>query len=654
MVRRYEVRPHAPTSFRIDYARELNPAQLDAVEHYDGPCLCIAGAGSGKTRTLVYRVSRMLESGIAPESILLLTFTRKAAHEMLSRAGALGGASAMRVAGGTFHSFAARVLREFAGNLGYRPDFSILDEGDSGDILGMIRAEMGLNQKKNRFPRKETLRKILSKSVNCGLSIEHVVERDFDHFFEHLDEMLKLFVQYDDYKKKHQMMDYDDLLIEMQTLLEQHRGVREILADRLRYLMVDEYQDTNRLQARITFLLGCAHRNVLVVGDDAQSIYSFRGADFRNIHEFPALFEGCRIVRLEENYRSVNSILDASNALMEKAQVRFEKRLFSNRGAGEKPALVPCRDESEQSCFIAQRILELREEGYRLSEIAVLFRSSFHAYGLEIELKKRGIPYVKWGGFKFLEAAHIKDILAFFRVLQNPRDFISWSRVLAMLEGIGPKSVARFYEAMQKLETPFELEKLEASDRQKTGLVRLGLMLRRADKVRDDIAALYALVTDFYLPILKARYDDHPKRVRDLDQLSLQCSRFPTLSEMLAEFALEPPSASIDDMLATDNDDEDRLVLSTIHSAKGLEWRAVFLIWAVEGRFPSFNALESAEAVEEERRLFYVAMTRARDLLTIAYPVYGYDRVSGMILSRPSRFLSDIPEAAFERWELHS
>ncbi|HNV70556.1 MAG TPA: ATP-dependent helicase, partial [Candidatus Ozemobacteraceae bacterium] len=317
MVRRYEVRPHTSTQFRIDYARELNSAQLEAVEHFQGPCLCIAGAGTGKTRTLVYRVSRMIESGVAPESILLLTFTRKAAHEMLSRASDLGGASAMRVAGGTFHSFASRTLREFAGNLGYRPDFSILDEGDSCDILGLIRAELGLNRKEVRFPRKETLRQILSKSVNCGLSIETLVERDYDHFAEHLTEMLKVFVQYDNYKKNHQMMDYDDLLIEMQTLLEQYRPVREQLAERLRYVMVDEYQDTNRLQARITFLLGCAHRNVLVVGDDAQSIYSFRGADYRNIHEFPTLFEGCRLVRLEENYRSTNHILDASNALME-------------------------------------------------------------------------------------------------------------------------------------------------------------------------------------------------------------------------------------------------------------------------------------------------------------------------------------------------
>ncbi|RCK78614.1 MAG: ATP-dependent DNA helicase UvrD/PcrA [Candidatus Ozemobacter sibiricus] len=638
----------------IDYEGELNPAQREAVLTLEGPLLCIAGAGSGKTKTLVFRVARLVETGVPPEQILLLTFTRKAALNMLERAATLVGGSTHRAAGGTYHAFAHLMLRQYGSAIGLRPDFSIIDDGDAADILNHLRLELGAHTKGTRFPQKKTLQEMLSKSVNRGLPLPELIELEYGHFREHLDDIQILAGKFQEFKLAHGLLDYDDLLIDLRVLLEDHPAIRQALARRFRYVMADEYQDTNPIQARITVLLGQEHGNVMVVGDDAQSIYSFRGATVRNILEFPQQFPAARLIRLEQNYRSTGAILAATNHLMTHAREGFPKQLFSTRPAGEKPALLVCGDEAEQSLFVAQRILELREEGIPLSRIAVLFRSGYHSFHLELELRKRNIPFTKWGGFKFLEASHIKDLLAHLRVIQNPADRIAWQRILLLVEGIGTKSLPALFAAIQAAADPFDLTAVKAPKRAREGLERLSAALQEAWRRREGPPQrVIEAITDYYLPILKAVYfDDHPKRVRDLDQVALLSERFDDLTGFLSELALEPPGDSRDGQLAVSADDEERLVLSTIHSAKGLEWHSVFIIWTLEGRFPSFAALRDPEGLEEERRLMYVAMTRAQENLYLCYPVYAYDPASGTILAKPSRFLDEIGPDLLERWEI--
>ncbi|MFZ2955999.1 MAG: ATP-dependent helicase [Candidatus Ozemobacteraceae bacterium] len=639
--------------FGIAYGRELNPAQQEAVHILRGPVLCLAGAGSGKTRTLVYRVARMVESGIPPESILLLTFTRKAATEMLKRSQQLIGAEGGRVNGGTYHSTANLILRRHGTAIGLPPGFSILDEGDSGDILQMIRADLDLEKKETRFPQKSTIKAMLSASINRSLPIDRIISEGYPHFIEHLDDIRNLISGYTSYKSKNFLLDYDDLLLYLIRLLEEAPHARSELNRRYRFLMVDEYQDTNPLQARITQLLAGEERNVMAVGDDAQSIYAFRGADFRNILRFPDEYPGCRIVRLEENYRSMKPILDSTNRLMSRAALGFQKKLFTRQTGGDKPALLACADEEQQSGFVAQRILELREEGVPLSNIAVLFRSGFHSYGLELELRRRDIPYQKWGGFKFLEASHIKDVIAHLRVLMNPCDQVSWARALMLLEGVGPKAVMKIFAAVSQAKNPFDLSTFPAKGRIKEGLELLGGVLKRISGLpRPDPANLIGIITDYYAPLLKRMHDDFPKRLKDLDQLAAIAGKYQAVEQFLADLTLEPPTNSIDGRLADDGEKEDRLILSTIHSAKGLEWHSVFIIWALEGRFPSFSALQDAERLEEERRLMYVAMTRAQQNLYLCHPVSIWDPATGLLLGEPSRFIKDIGDELLERWSL--
>ncbi len=639
----------------IDYAAELNPAQLEAVMALHGPILCIAGAGSGKTRTLVYRVARLVETGVPPESILLLTFTRKAATSMLDRAAALVGSGTRRIAGGTYHAFASQVLRRHGAALGLTPSFTILDEGDAADIINLMRAERGVNTRETRFPLKGTIQDMRSAAVNHGTNISDTIKSRYPQFVEHTAEIEKIIADYDAYKLRHQMLDYDDLLIFLLRLLEEQPAARDALRARYRHIMADEYQDTNRLQANITVLLGGGSRNVMVVGDDAQSIYSFRGADVGNIRSFPEHFPDCRVIRLERNYRSTAPLLASTNRLMEHAREGFAKRLYTERTGGVQPVLAVSSDEAEQSSFVAQRILELREEGIPLDRIAVLFRSSYHAFQLELELRRRNIPYVKWGGFKFLEAAHIKDLLSHLRVLQNPNDRVAWLRVLQLIEGVGTKTAGALFERLSTASDPLDLESLPASAKARAGLAAAAQALQRARKLADGPPVpVVEAVADYYGPILKRRFDDFPKRLRDLDQLTVLAGKYAGIGEMLSEMALEPPKNSIDEVLASDDDDEERLVLSTIHSAKGLEWHTVFVIWTMEGRFPSFGALRNPADLEEERRLMYVAMTRAQEQLYLTHPALAWDPATGTTLSQPSRFIAEIGPDLLDRWELRT
>ncbi|EKD81147.1 MAG: hypothetical protein ACD_39C01949G0001, partial [uncultured bacterium] len=464
-------------TFKIDYATLLNEQQFEAVSQFRGPVLCIAGAGSGKTRTLIYRVARMLESGIAPDSILLLTFTRKAASNMLERVAALIGAQGKSVAGGTYHSFSALTLRKYGHHIGLNPGFSIIDEGDSGDIINFLRSELGFNRKESRFPQKKTISQMFSKANNLEKTLSEIISDFYPQFAEHSADIGRLYEEFAIYKQKNLLLDYDDLLIYMHKLLSSSEAARTAITSRYRYVMADEYQDTNGLQARITFLLAGAGRNVMVVGDDAQSIYSFRGARVSNILEFPQAYPDCRIIRLERNYRSTRQILDAANSLMESAEEGFKKKLTTEKMSGELPACVRCEDEQEQAMFIAARILELREQGIRLDNMAVLFRSSFHAYQLELELKRRNIPYVKWGGFKFLEAGHLKDIIAHLRIIQNPYDQVSWLRVLLLIEGIGTHSATDIFVHIRQAQNPYDFSAVKARAKASKGLQALGKML---------------------------------------------------------------------------------------------------------------------------------------------------------------------------------
>ncbi|HEY1269976.1 MAG TPA: ATP-dependent helicase, partial [Candidatus Binatia bacterium] len=626
----------------IDYRKELNDAQYAAATTVEGPCLVIAGAGTGKTRTLVYRVARLIDIGVDPRTILLLTFTRRAAEEMLRRASLLIDNRCDKVSGGTFHSFANTVLRHYGRKIELEPSFSIMDRPDSEDLIQMIRTELGLNAKEKRFPRKQTVGEIFSMALNKQVTIAELIERDYPHLYDFLDDLLRLYERYVEYKKTRGLLDYDDLLIKLKELLSSDEGTRRRLSENYRFIMVDEYQDTNRLQADIVRLLAAAHDNVMVVGDDAQSIYSFRGANFRNIMDFPTDFPGAKIISLEENYRSTQPILDLTNEIISRASEKYEKHLFTSKKEGEPPLLVQAESEQMQSRFVCQRVLELREEGVPLWDIAVLFRSSFHSFDLEIELTRHNIPFVKRGGFQFMETAHIKDLLAHLRVLANPQDAISWGRVLSLLEGVGPQASQKITNWIMDASHPIgRLRSFEAKGKVAHGLKTLAQVLEAAlEPERPAESAQYLM--QYYGPILKKNHpEDYPKRMKDLEHFLGMTERYRSLERLITDMALEPPNDSVDSVLAVDPD-EGPLVLSTIHSAKGLEWHSVFIIWALEGRFPSYYNINTPEELEEERRLLYVAATRAKENLYITYPVKIFDRGMGTVLSRPSQFLEGI------------
>ena len=654
-MKQYVLRNPGPAISRpskLDYRKELNEAQYEAATMVEGPLLIIAGAGTGKTRTLVYRVAHLIDIGVDPRSILLLTFTRRAAEEMLRRASLLIDNRCSQVAGGTFHSFANLVLREFGRRIDLLPSFTIMDRPDSEDAIQLLRTEMGLNHKDRRFPRKQTVAEIFSMAQNKQITVPNLIESEYPHLYDCLDELLELYQRYEEYKTTKTLLDYDDLLTKLKDLLANHEAVRRRLSDRYRFIMVDEYQDTNYLQARIVRLLAAGHDNVAVVGDDAQSIYSFRGANFRNIMDFPEAFPGAQIIKLEENYRSTQPILNLTNEIIRRARERYEKRLYTRKREGEPPVLVQAESEHLQSRFVCQKVLELREEGVPLWDIAVLFRSSFHSFDLELELARHNIPFIKRGGFQFMETAHIKDLLAHLRILANPQDAVSWNRVLLLLEGVGAQASQKITRwVLQGNQAIERLRSFAARGRVSHGLKTLAQVLQVAAEAQRPVEQAQYLL-QYYLPILKRNHpDDHPKRFKDLEHFLGITERYRSLERLLSDMALEPPNDSVAGVLAVDPD-EGPLVLSTVHSAKGLEWHSVFIIWALEGRFPSFYNINSNEDLEEERRLLYVAATRAKENLFITYPIKIFDRGLRMVLSRPSQFIEGISEDLLEQTTL--
>ncbi|MBM4326520.1 MAG: ATP-dependent helicase [Deltaproteobacteria bacterium] len=637
-------RKSAVTS-HIDYERDLNPAQLEAVTTPGGPVLVIAGAGSGKTRTIVYRVAWLVEQGVDPASILLLTFTRKAAEEMLSRASRLLDTRVAKVSGGTFHSTGNLILRRYSTRLGFDQAFSIMDQGDSIEAIDHIRHTITppIPDLKD-FPRARTLADIFSHASGAGGGLERSVELRSPHFIQNVADMERVRGEYERYKKANNLMDYDDLLSWTIRLLEDHDRVRADISNRWRHLLVDEYQDTNKLQAHLLRLLASEHDNVMVVGDDSQSIYSFRGADFRNIMEFPNLFPGTRIIKLEENYRSTAPILALTNRIISGASEGYEKRLFTKTEGGSLPIAARPSSERDQSRFVIQCLSELGDAGIPLNEVAVLFRAGFHSFDLEGELTRNRIDYVKYGGFKFLESLHIKDVLAHLKVTINPRDRLGWARILKILPGVGIKTGMSLANTIAEQGLPARASELVPSSRKYSGaLDELLELIHDLRNGADTISEKVDRVNRRYFPFLKQNYDNYPKRMRDLEQLADLTVPYKSLNRFLNDMALEPP----DEEASGSGPGSNTVVLSTIHSAKGLEWHTVIIIWAAEGKIPSPMASTSPHEIEEERRLIYVAATRAKRNLVVCAPRTQLDRVRGVIPARLSRFFEEIPDEYF-------
>ena len=630
--------------FQEHLKNALNAAQLEAATATAGPHLLIAGAGTGKTRTLVHRVAHLVRGGTRPESILLLTFTRRAAQEMLRRASGLLDERCRRVAGGTYHSFANLVLRRYAERLEFHNRFTILDRSDAVDLMGVLRSEAGFEGRKRRFPRADTLVNLLSKHVNTQRPLKDLLEKEMPHFVEELDAVTDLQGRFQRRKKEQNVMDYDDLLVHLRDLLAKHGEVRKALAGQYHHVLVDEYQDTNRLQAHISALLASVHRNIMVVGDDAQSIYSFRGANFRNILDFPKIFPGCKTILLEQNYRSVRPILELGNAVLAPAKEKFDKKLFSEIPGDDKPALVRVPDDMAQAEFIAERVLALREEGVALSNIAVMFRAAWHSNSLEVELQNRNIPFRKFGGIRFVESAHIKDVSAILKLAINPFDTAAWFRVLQLFEGIGPKVARNIIEhLMERGGDPKVLvqPKLTAK-KYGPDLKRLADLLTHTGDVQIGLGARLEKVVEVYGRWMDQRYDDAAQRRRDLESLSVLAERYEDIESFLADLAIDPPDFSRG--RPEDDGDDELLTLTTVHSAKGLEWHTVFILHLNAGRFPNYNALDSEEDYEEERRLLYVAVTRARQNLYLLKPEELVTRSQSYEVGELSPLLEDVKQ----------
>src|SRR3954451_21903308 len=653
--------PHA-SGINIDYAAELNEQQLAAVTASPGPLLVIAGAGSGKTRTLTYRVAYLLENGIDPRNILLLTFTNKAARQMLERVASRLPVDASGLWGGTFHSIGNRMLRRHGSSLGYTSGFSIMDPEDQKDLINTVVSNAGIDPKEIRFPKGDVLAEIFSFAINTERPMEELLAEKFPYFLPLLDKIKDVHARYEKKKKATNSMDFDDLLEKTLRMLKQNEEIAGFYRRQFQFLLVDEYQDTNKIQADLIDTLARDHKNVMVVGDDAQSIYSWRGANFQNILEFPQRYPAAQVFKIEMNYRSVPEILAVANAAISANVKQFRKNLRPTRESKSfRPALVALNDGSEQAQFVAQRILELRDEDVDLSDIAVLYRAHYHAIELQLELSRRGIPYQITSGIRFFEQAHIKDVIAFVRIVANPRDEVAFKRMVKLLPGIGNRSADNLWNAWEKaLQEQGEV----SSWAERLLPMSVGAKSKKSWEqlvhTLDEIAprGLPNPPSEMITSIVEAIYDDYAKvnftnyelRREDLNQLAAFARQFKDVHEFLAQLAL---ISNVDAEAAPNQSaDKESVNLSSVHQAKGLEFHTVFVIWLTDGMFPSSRALDTREALEEERRLFYVAITRARDELYLSYPHMRLNAGYGDIFQRPSRFLKEIPNKLVEDWNV--
>ena len=725
MARHYTLHRPQPSGPRIDFAAELNPQQLEAVTAPPGPALVIAGAGSGKTRTLTYRVAYLMENGIRPEHILLLTFTNKAAREMCERVGALVTGDLMGLWGGTFHSMGARILRRHPNEAGFAPGFSIMDREDSEEMLDGVIATLGFDPKEKRFPKGGVLADVLSFQLNTGRKLDDVLLEKYPHFLEFSEHIADVRKKYEARKKKANVLDFDDLLEKTVSLLKNNAAIAEHYQRQFQFILVDEYQDTNHLQNDFIEMLAARHHNVMVVGDDAQSIYSWRGADFRNILEFPKRHPGAKIYKIETNYRSVPEVLELANAVIAANEHQFEKHLVAARpGSGMRPALVPLADSQQQAQFVAQRILELHEEGTKLEEMAVLYRAHFHSMELQMELTRRGVPFEITSGLRFFEQAHIKDVSAFLKWVVNPHDEVAFKRMVRLMPGVGPRSADALWDGVVRAlaaagtsniqhstsniqpapaagSTPnaqhptpnaqgSEAQRLSTLNPQLStdpeeptealpetvanpweGLPSIKSLLmplkvpakaqaawQQCAYTLDELAPggrlvppsqmIHSVMEAIYDDYAQAKFPNYDQRREDLNTLANFSRQFESTQTFLDQLAL----LTTMDSNAASADDPERVTLSSVHQAKGLEWKVVFVIWLADGKFPTGRSLENPGAIEEERRLFYVAVTRAKDELYLSYPCMSFNSGYGDPLQRPSRFLAEIPKKLIEDWEV--
>lgn len=633
-------------TFRIDYTRELNRAQLEAVTAINGPVLVIAGAGSGKTRVIVYRVAFMMENGIDPGDILLLTFTRKAASEMLGRVQQLlKDNAAQKVFGGTFHAFSNYILRKYSNLLNIPANFTIIDEEDSADTIDLIRSELKIEKSEKAFPRKNRIQEIISSARNRNITTRDIIENEFSGLKEFVDQIELINHGYEKYKKICKIFDYDDLMDVLRDSLRDNPGFRKRLQNEYKYIMVDEYQDTNIIQKEIVEFLSGGSRNILVVGDDSQSIYSFRGANYENILRFPQKYPDCRVIKIEENYRSNQKILDFTNEIILNAKIGYKKRLYSRIIYEAVPQVRKFYDQETEAEFVVDKILEYREKGIALNQVAILVRAFWHARYIEVELNRRSIPYIAVGGLKFNERKHVKDVISYLRIIQNPYDAVAWHRVLKYLPGVGMITARRIIDKIltEKGMKADSFEKSKFSDE----LKRLIAMISRANDNTILIPGKIEFIKEYYTPLLQAREYDYQVRLLDINVLIDLSSKYDSLEKFLTEFALDPPSRNFGTKTVPliDESEDAPLTVSTIHSAKGLEWYSVIIPHALDGLIPSVRSLNNIEEIEEERRLFYVACSRAKQDLLITMP--SYVTTYNAFLSYPSRFLVEISREKF-------
>jgi DNA helicase-2/ATP-dependent DNA helicase PcrA len=665
MSREYVLEPfRREIGLQIDYAKELNEQQLAAVTAPPGPALVIAGAGSGKTRTLTFRVAYLLEQGVPPEKILLLTFTNKAAREMMRRVNDILGQDLSSLWGGTFHSIGNRILRKHAPRLGLRPDFTILDREDTKDLIKAAIDDAKIDVTKTRFPKPDVVGDIISMSLNISKSIPETIREFYGAHEEVAAEIDRISGLYSARKLAANVVDFDDLLALWLKLLREDAEALELYQRRFQFVMVDEYQDTNSLQGAIIDLLAARHKNVTVVGDDSQSIYSWRGANFLNILEFPKRYPGARIFKIEKNYRSTPEILNVANAAIALNARQYPKELTAARKSGEKPGLVACEDGSQQAVFVAQRVLELRDEGKNLNDMAVLYRSHFHALELQLELTRRNIPFTITSGIRFFEQAHVKDVAAYLKLAINPQDELSFKRVVRLLPGIGGKSADKLWHAFQAelratatLANPLAaaLQRTAKDAPKKTQVAWAQFTATMAQledpKLKNEPGKMIRLTLDaVYEDYLEETYPNYTARKEDIEQLANFAGQFQSMEDFLTQLALLSNVEAEDENVAAD--DDEKLKLSSIHQAKGLEFSVVFVIMLCEGLFPSGRSMDHPDDMEEERRLFYVAVTRAKDELYLTYPIMRFTRGEGATMMQPSRFIGEIPKQLLEEWRL--
>ncbi len=674
MARKYTIESTAPSGSggSIDYRNELNEQQYAAVTSLLGPALVIAGAGSGKTRTLTYRVAYLLDNGIAPENILLLTFTNKAARQMLDRVEDLVPHETRSIWGGTFHSIGNRLLRRHAENVGLTSSFSIMDREDQKDLMAVSIAAAGVNTKEVRFPKPEVLANMFSLSENTGIELQEIIDARYPYFDNLHENISRVQRAYTERKIATNSADFDDLLILSVRLLQENPEIASIYQSQFQFVLVDEYQDTNWVQSQMIDMLAARHGNLMVVGDDAQSIYSWRGADFEHILEFSETYPKAKTFKIETNYRSVPEVLQLANHAIKPNTRQYKKTLRAHRPARDQlPALVALNDPSTQACFVAQRVLELRDEGIELEEMAVLYRAHFQAMELQMELTNRGIPFNITSGLRFFEQAHVKDVAAFMKLAVNRRDEVAFKRIARMLPGIGAVSADKLWSewlssplaAKDKPEDTFSahMEKFRVPTKAASSWQQLGYTLDElieGDRLVAPEEMIKSIMGGVYDDYMRSKFPNYENRIQDLDQLRRYSVQFEDTAEFLSQLAL---LAGVDGGPSPGEprkDQSEALTLSSVHQAKGLEWRAVFVIWLTEGMFPNGRVIEEDDeeesGLEEERRLFYVAVTRAKDELYLSYPYMWPNSRTGDIMQRPSRFLDEISSDLVEEWDVGS